>query len=217
MSVLGATDWFTSYLDQTGYSPPETNLVLGMYPIDFVREVASKFGAAFFASMKSTLSNRRLFHVNLAGRTLGSILPFSTPQFRPSILDMEVHVGKVEDDQAVSSWLIPPRGSVRIKSVGVVACSHGPSPSDIESFIMVSNGQNSSFFQEELSGALRRLSRAYTWYAVALRRDTLMLSGIVLKTARLRLQPTKYMVKVGYFRTVQRNFPNSQKVNRLVL
>lgn len=48
MSVMDATDWYVKTAD---HSLLEENLVLGKYPIEFLREIRQNLGAEFFASM----------------------------------------------------------------------------------------------------------------------------------------------------------------------
>jgi hypothetical protein len=217
MSVLGATDWFTQCLGQTRPLPSEGNLILGMYPLEFVQEVAQKFGGSFFSSIKSSPTRLRLLRAALTGQSLGSMLPFSIPKFRPSITTMGSSNGNMEDHPAVTTWSVLPGGSVKTDFVGIVASSQETSSSGIQAWTIVTHGQKSSFVHAELRDTLRRLSKTYLWYAVALSRDSVMLSGIIFQSARLKLQSKRYMIKVGYFHTLQREFPISQHVNWLVL
>jgi hypothetical protein len=49
MSVLGATKWFSRCREEHGSRPSEDNLVLGTFPVEFVREVKTQLGVEFFS------------------------------------------------------------------------------------------------------------------------------------------------------------------------
>jgi hypothetical protein len=217
MSVLGATTWFTRHLEQTGTSPPENRLILGMYPHEFVLEVAQKFGGSFYCIAKSTPTTFRFLTAAVTSQSIGSMLPFSTPEFRPSVLAMRSTRGDEEDHPALQSWAIQPNGSIRMTQAGIVGSSWGADAGAIQASIIITHGKSSSFEHVELREWLRQRSRSYHWYAVALCRDRHTLSGIILKGARFRFSSRLHLIRTGYFSTLQTEFPMSQKVDWLVL
>ena len=57
MSVVGATDWYLTYMNEENISPLESELVMGYYPAAFLNEAAKKMGAIFYATVVSDLEN----------------------------------------------------------------------------------------------------------------------------------------------------------------
>lgn len=55
MSVIGATQWYEDHIAEHGTAPPEADLVLGLYPVAFLNEAASKLGPTFFTGAPTDL------------------------------------------------------------------------------------------------------------------------------------------------------------------
>lgn len=53
MSVVGAMELFTTHVAERHSSPPEPDLVHGLYPSNFLSEAARKSGVLFYESLRS--------------------------------------------------------------------------------------------------------------------------------------------------------------------
>lgn len=73
MSVLDVTDWLTTYLKHHQSQPVDGNLVLGTYPLSFVKEAARKIGSQFYGSLGTLKPG------DFGKQEFGSLLPFSAP------------------------------------------------------------------------------------------------------------------------------------------
>ncbi|KAB8235178.1 uncharacterized protein BDW43DRAFT_309551 [Aspergillus alliaceus] len=86
ISIAGAAAWLEKHLRENGYAPDESNLVLGTFPPEFVREVQGEFGELLFLSEGSGFEQcpAEVFSKDsegaLAIKPAGSMLPF--PSFR---------------------------------------------------------------------------------------------------------------------------------------
>ena len=101
MSALGVTDWYETAKTES------KKLVLGRYPLAFVREAASKFGASFYTSISwGQKIPKRFQFFDLTH--YGSMMPFSTKTgWLARIIGDPAQIQyQVEDHPAVSSWLI---------------------------------------------------------------------------------------------------------------
>lgn len=143
MSAIGATKWYSEVPE----SLHDDNLVLGRYPLAFIRELQSKDPVNFFASIAkfddavsnplglnitiaTNPANRRVttgpieFH-HIWARPRGSMLPLSEhganyTGLLPSLYsDMDCHA-------CVRDWVIRTDGRVVIKSACIVASSNRP-------------------------------------------------------------------------------------------
>ena len=118
MSALGITDWYSKA------EMDDKRLVLGCYPLAFVREAASKLGASFYTSISRRQKIPRASGISDSGREhYGSMMPFSaTTGWLSRIIGVPAHIPhEVEDHPAVSSWRINSDGSVTVGLAGIVA------------------------------------------------------------------------------------------------
>lgn len=129
MSAIGATAWWRDHLQRVGASPPETELVLGRFPLAFVNEIRQRLGAAFFGSVslspehpdvsvasdESSVGSSSRFGYTV----IGSMMPFSSnsAQRRGSHVWSREH----RDHPSVSGWRICLDGCVEMDEVGIVA------------------------------------------------------------------------------------------------
>lgn len=125
MSAVNVVEWFNPKTDQ------EENLVLGIYPLSFVKEAARKFGPEFAMARKpigspDSSSGSKFF------RQLqrGSLLPFEklgapVPTTVWPIQVLEDRWGPVFD-----SWEFLPSGSVRMRKAAILGqkCSNSKEP-----------------------------------------------------------------------------------------
>lgn len=122
-SAVGAIDRFTSHLSRTGQSPSEKRLVLGMYPLDVVQEVARKIGGVFCCMCKSNPHSPPFFTSTFKNRSTGSMLPFSIPGNSPSVVAMASEGGHTENHPTIQNWCIKSNDNVKIISAGILASS----------------------------------------------------------------------------------------------
>lgn len=89
MSVICATNWFTSASAQTNRVPRENNLALGVYPLVFVQEVAEQVGEVFYCTLKSTPVSSSYWTAPFAQQAVESMLPFAAAGNCASVTAME--------------------------------------------------------------------------------------------------------------------------------
>jgi hypothetical protein len=130
MSVIGATDWYKSYLSQHGTAPPETELVLGYYPANFLNEALSKIGPTFFTAIPTELRyldgaielDNHIWRLSESHRPIGSMMPFtSSPTY---LLPPQKYSFNAYNHPAVATWMILGDGSVHITRAGVLPTQH---------------------------------------------------------------------------------------------
>jgi Heterokaryon incompatibility protein (HET) len=131
MSVLGASDWFAASRGT------ERNLVLGQYPLEFVREIAAALGASFFDSISISPVSVPDLATTPPLTYRGSLMPFGHTHLNvtgSATLEHKVSSSPLfdlmeeEDHPAVKTWAITPEGSVRLPMVGLLASSHDEEP-----------------------------------------------------------------------------------------
>ena len=131
MSVTGATEWYLGRtIEQFRASTDEAkeDLVCGLYPLEFVRELQMKTGGSFFMSVHDipTLAAMRGRGGDKDEVSLqGTMLPFMS-QSRGGVgggnhFGSSVGLYEDVDHPSVSSWEIQRDGSVRLLTVGIVA------------------------------------------------------------------------------------------------
>lgn len=127
MSAVGAVEWYRKRVAEgrDGAAQEGDRLVLGVYELDFVREVATKLGSPFYASMIKF--NTRLTASSSTGprRTIGSMLPFSP---HAAVLGTDEAIDTRIDHPSVKSWQILEDGAVHIRSAGILASSCPDTP-----------------------------------------------------------------------------------------
>lgn len=125
MSVVGATDWY----DKAERTTLEDNLIVGTFPIEFLREVKDREGANFFCSEDLNRSpywdiwdSKEDIGCPAQARVAGTLLPFlsSTGPWK--------HVGmptlvqdRHYDHHTISSWILKDDGKVYIPAAAIVA------------------------------------------------------------------------------------------------
>jgi hypothetical protein len=117
MSVIGATNWWTEAL-RSGHNA-NANLVLGSYPLAFLREVVSIIGSQFYNSIvvRSASHTEILHKPNIRG----SLLPFSPVYDQGSDEKFDGYsYAQVEDYPSVQTWTINSDGSVTIPEAAIL-------------------------------------------------------------------------------------------------
>jgi hypothetical protein len=218
MSVIGATDWYTNYLNRTGHAPPEDELVLGIYPLAFVKEAARRIGGAFYYVSRSIPETVSFLLEPFTRQAVGSMLPFSgSLSDRISIKAMNSARDINEDHPAVASWNIQANASILIQKAGVLASTETSMSHPISASVILNRGQSVSFENVDLGRWLNQQSKDCYWFAVVLFRSSTALSGIILRGKRFLYSNRIHLFKTGLFLTPERTFPPSRAVNWLVL
>lgn len=138
MSVLGMTKWFDRYVEKYGTVPPEDDLVLGIFPFDFIKEVKEHLGVHFFRSRGSgsEVCPAEVFGRLKDGDTtkikpIGSMLPFSSSNTRPKEIITSIFTEKAKGHPSVSTWNVLRDGTVQITQA-VIFSSFRPDFPDLK-------------------------------------------------------------------------------------
>ncbi|KAK8044389.1 hypothetical protein PG993_004413 [Apiospora rasikravindrae] len=228
MSAIGITEW---YLER----PPArlTNLwmrreplVLGVYPLRFLRAAFEKDGSQFMDGAwfeRKRLTNRDL----LLRRPTGSMLPFSRAGFTPRDKKFNMPENpsiEVTGHPSVASWKIRADGSIRIRSAGLWATSGtGSVRSSLkyEGFVHWHDlAQNIDRVErvEDLVTYLSKMEIGGSLYAVALYKDGSRHCGVLLQTPPRRISRCRYLLNVGRFSVITSDeMPPTSLVNWVVL
>lgn len=129
MSVAGATDWYLGKtVDQFREirNRDDTDLVCGLYPLDFVNELRNKIGPGFFMCFHEIATVDWVRNENdgsMERVTLqGSMLPFTPSQLNDGqLFKTFTHDSGYPAHPSVSTWTIQSDGSVVLPQVGILA------------------------------------------------------------------------------------------------
>lgn len=121
MSVLGMTKWYDLYLEKHGTAPPENDLVLGVFPFEFIKEVKDRLGVQFFRSSASRceVCPGEIFQPRKDGATtkirpIGSMLPFSLAGSQSKAINTSVYTETAKGHPSVVTWNVLQDGTVQI-------------------------------------------------------------------------------------------------------
>jgi hypothetical protein len=182
MSVLGVTNWFNEKEDHDS-QPSQEDLVGGQYPLDFLQEFHRCFGSILFATTDVSSMDETFYEApELSDADIealkGSMLPFTRSMQGPKVSGIEI-ICPI-DHPTVCNWSIQQNGSVKMKSVCIIASSHGPKEHPIMATIFPRRMRTPDL--EDL--VLRMVSfRPHSEkYAVCLMRNTsAMYRGVILE------------------------------------
>lgn len=118
MSALGVTEWYTAAKEQS------KEVILGCYPLGFVKEAATKLGASFYLSISRRHNILDRYPIFALERQ-GFMMPFSARTgWLVNITAVLPHIEYgCEDHPAVLLWQIDSHGSVYIREAGRLASS----------------------------------------------------------------------------------------------
>lgn len=227
MSALGVTDWYKAAIASRKRFH---DLVLGIYPVEFLNEAAQKFGAIFYENSSSK------GHVGLGMETVfakedlvGTLLPFSRAQgwscggprgYELQSIDMQDH-------SAVSSWKIYQDGTVKVPFAGVAISSEERLLSrKIDGYlswaVIISTtpkeiGRGMSCHTNDMQKKLCELAGDSPIFAVALYEECHYQHGILLQKLPYAIHGMDYLVKVGNYFTDELMMPPSRETNWVVL
>lgn len=129
MSVAGATDWYVGKtVDQFREIRDHynTDLVCGLYPLEFVRELQNKIGPGFFMCFHEIATVDWVQNENDGSmervELKGSMLPFTPSHLNDGKLFRTfAHDSGYPAHSSVSTWVIQGDGSVVLPEVGILA------------------------------------------------------------------------------------------------
>ncbi|KAI1742826.1 hypothetical protein F4680DRAFT_27297 [Xylaria scruposa] len=210
MSALGVTDWYKDNAAQ-GRNQQAARLVCGLYPIEFVREVAQKYGYLFWESFNAELDVGNITNQNVKG----SMLPFGEKTGWMNDVIGSVFLSKIDvvEHQAVSKWIVNVDGSVTMDQVGILMTSSDPIDENLRGVITI--GRRPIF--SEISRGLRSAAGSGCIYAVALYEDCDIQFGLLLESLGNESQGRKLLVKVGSYHIEDKPLPQINSVNWKVL
>lgn len=199
MSSLDVTDWFL----ENEICQTDDDLVLGMYPLPFVREAALKIEAEFYLAMDDAPSSEELSSV-VQGKLIGSMLPFY--RFDPAEIGMRgstSHNAKafLDDHPSVSTRVIEQDGSVRISQAAIIApLSYGSGlPETIKAYLGFQHGPMYERSREVVIHEwIEEQNRTYETYLVSLSKDMFLNQGLILQGPKTSTLPLR-LVKLGFY------------------
>jgi hypothetical protein len=198
MSVLGVTDWFSS-----ATASYENELVLGMYPLAFVREAMEKIGPDFFLARKvigAPSSSPEYF----TGSARGSMLPFEALDRKRLRGQKDVKMYPFQAyipifHPAVRTWELESSGSFRMRQAGILGSSDPGfaviAPVTVLLTYQSTPGENINEDRVDLDKWLKSQPKQYQTYAVMISKELgLILQGFLRGTAG-----SQTLIKVGCF------------------
>ena len=220
MSSLGITDWFN------GKPRVENNdLVLDMYPLEFLREAASKIGPDFYLASNQSPSPWAI--LNPFTRIAGTMLPFGRARDSRRRMKSITRRGTLPSGNAddlhpsVISWQIQRNGSVRIHQAAILASNKEQSTLSHSNVMLGIWGSRYSDSQKAiLSDWIAKQPKTFDTFAVCLTKGGSHNMGLILQGRRLG-ESTR-LVKVGFFAIDPDSLahdavPTSQHVNWIVI
>lgn len=136
MSVIGATGWYIEAFQNGTLREVERDLILGLYPISFLKETAQMLVARFYTSI--VIQNDINVDISQNLDIRGSLLPFSTHNQEDGKIGEEIFLERSHvtesDHSSVKLCSIEADGSVRIPEAAVLAPA-----SDHEAMPLIAN------------------------------------------------------------------------------
>jgi len=212
MSVIGATDWYLSTDEQNR----EENLVLGKYPIQFLREVQQILGADFFASNYELCCFWDIFQLqedgDLGAVVAGTLLPFDPLRARSKFV-LAADSPERFDHPTTEKWKLADDGRVLMPEVGVVASTEDDLDKETDQMLVATViGPISE--DEPVKVDLPKKVNLHEWmrsifpdlpkHAICLRQDAKGWSqGVILMQVYENEEPPKTFAKLGDFYTTE--------------
>ncbi|KAL8785646.1 MAG: hypothetical protein Q9195_008543 [Heterodermia aff. obscurata] len=216
MSVLGVTDWHESYVKEHGKPPPDTDLVLGTYPLVFVREAAAKMGSLFYMSTQPSVRMSGLDQVS------GSMMPFGPPGHENMTLvpglDEDWYHDSI-DHPSLAEWEIRSDGSVKIFEVAILRSSerHYDEPLEVILNIASQEGGN-EVLATALQAWLKLVPAGEVRVAISLCKMSYVHSGLILEGVHMSESDEMVLRSIGSWDTREDiDFPPGEKVNFTVV
>jgi hypothetical protein len=226
MSAIGVTEWYVGRLaDDSNPLLDVENLVLGVYPLDFVREACAKSGARFFEAT-FTISKRRFERSLETKKAIGSMLPFCRPKGwlwgrygPPEVSRIGIH-----EHPAARDWVILSDGMVSMPTAGIFSTSTETDYPKKSGSILWSVGSDADDGRtDDFHMQLRQLANGSVVHAVCLYQDKQIQHGIVLEEVNKVFKDDcpQYLVRVGMYwvwcSSVRPEMPKLTEVDWIIL
>ena len=126
MSVVGATEWYETFVSEHKVPPPETDLVLGFYPLPFLAEAAAKLGPTFHTAIPVNLRylsgavdlSSGSWKAQTDPKAIGSVLPFTASS--TYLVPPQQFAFASDLHPTVQTWALNQDGSFTIKQAGIL-------------------------------------------------------------------------------------------------
>lgn len=126
MSVVGATDWYENFVSNYKVPPPETDLVLGLYPLSFLAEAAAKLGPTFYTAIPTDLYylaravdlSSGSWRAQIDAEAVGSVLPFTASS--TFLVPPQKFAFASDYHPTVQTWDLNQDGSLTVKQAGIL-------------------------------------------------------------------------------------------------
>ena len=218
MSVVGVTDWFDTYRLRHHRSPPPTNLVFGMYPLQSLIEAQRKIGGPFFLHHRApqpTIDDAKL------GGPLGTMLPLAHNKRYWQVAQAMNMATNHWSSSWSDDWEIHVDGSVVIKDAVILAGAGKQPITSADGSVSISSPNGYRRF-ESFSDWVKELPDVPFRFAVAIVRYSHRQFGILLEGVAQSLRESRLiLVKTGIFMTEERwcraDLINPCSVNWVVL
>lgn len=130
MSVVGATEWYKDFVSKYKVPPPETDLILGLYPLSFLAEAITKLGPTFYTAIPVNLHylsgavdlSEGSWNAQADAKAVGSVLPFTSSS--TFLVPPQQFAFASDHHPAVQTWALNRDGSLTVKQAGIL--SFGP-------------------------------------------------------------------------------------------
>ncbi|KAI0454256.1 hypothetical protein F5B21DRAFT_246197 [Xylaria acuta] len=218
MSALGVTEWHRAGTKRKQKRKKPARLVCGLYPIEFVRETAQKYGCLFWetSNAKSSIEDITIRDVFLKRDSIGSMLPFANVHGWSSGIAGSFPSNKIDlvQHEAVLTWTPQTDGSVTIAQVGILMTSDDPINQGLVGRLDFSRKYAAN---DDLSRRLKEAAGSRCVYAVALYEDCHVQHGLLLQKLRYTFLGRSYLVKIGSYMIQNVSLPPSRPVKWTVL
>lgn len=229
MSAIGVTKWYLRSIHNKTKEP----LLFNQYPISFVREAATKFGAQFYSFMgrlRRPSKISELFLVTMRAKYAGGMIPFSNADGWFNNLNVSYMPAFIDgtDHDAVPTWTINGDASVTMRLAGVSMTSHDePAAQPVVGFIYGlaqsaavkrANPYGQALDTKDMLATLKSIScGSRCIYAVALYEDSSRLHGVLLERLPISMFKRQYLIKIGMFSMEGSSLPPTRKVHWKVI
>ncbi|KAK8051732.1 hypothetical protein PG993_003117 [Apiospora rasikravindrae] len=217
MSAMGVTDWYETYLNEHQRPPPDEDMVLGAYPLRFIKEVASKIGSEFFSNFNPGV---------LAPEEedpRGTLLPFGRPGTHLiSGSGLGVNQSLYDDTfdhPSLQTWTINTDGSVHIREACVLGLGHLTTEGPVNALLNVARIRGGiDLFHCDLQEFLQKAPENVERIALVLNRIRDTTNGMLLQSKVARDGAVVGWINIGTWDTRDvADFPLSVDLDIIVL
>ncbi len=207
MSALGFTSWYNDHVNEYRQAPPQVDLVLDLYPVEFLREAHRKIGGTFW--LHSRFPEYTAKDVDPI-EPLGSLLPIASRkrQWRVAIAGFSTQ--SANGDPLTGNWKIQPDGTVVVTQAAILAQSGKNQPEIKCGKVQERYGTSIKDF-ESLESWMASFPPTPYRVAVAVVLHHNDYTGVLLEGRQSGLGDGRlFLVKTGTFRNIQRGLTKDE-------